>query len=481
MTETLRPLVRNGTRVAPFLFLAAALVAIVRWQTEHPLPLWWDEANYANFAINDHRFFRSGGFVRVAKALVFEDPVRPPAYRAMALPVTMFIEPTLPLLRGIALFWAAVAGWVLFVAWRRVVDPPAALFLVALSFLTPSVIISVGWFGTEYPLLVATALLMAALIPRPSFPTLTAAIALGLLSKSTFLLVAFFPLLVAMVRAWRGRRRDLVPLAGGSLLGAVIAAGWWMWHLRPALAYAQYGRTFPREATDSIAAKLRVLFVTGIGPGVALALLLLIVGARHRHRLAVAASVPLLAVGFTSPVFVPRHFSPSLLPLPLVGGDGLRSRLAPIATVAAAIQAAVLVAAPLLLLPRVEQTDWGVLQPHIQARNPRISYLGGWSSLSPPEVRYAWLSRGANAEVRWLWNAEEPPIEWNKTMKNALASDAVFVVSPQARASRPFTQRDNTHNAELITRLEQSGRFGPPVAIPIGQRELATVVLFVRK
>lgn len=483
----------NGALAAPFFVFALSLIAILRWQSEHPLPIRWDEANYVNYAIEDHRFFQQGGVVRVIKALLFEDPHRPPAYRALALPVTMFVTPTLPLLRGIALFWSGLAALMLFVTWRRVVDVAAAAMLAAMSFATPAVMISAGWFGTEYPLFLATALLMAALIPRPSFVTLMLAVALGLLSKSTFLVIAFAPLLVAAVIAWRERRRDLLPLAFGSLAGALIASGWWLWHLRPALEYAQYGRTFPRVAalTDSVTAKLWILTMTGIGPGVLIALVVLIFrgvrasglhpGGNAPRWIAAAASLPLLLLGLTSPVFVPRHFSPALLPLPFIGASGLARRVRVIAIVAVLAQALFLAVFLHPLLPRVDQTDWGVLRPHVGTANPTIAFLGGWSSLSPPEVRYAWLSRGGDADVQLLWDAERPAIDWKATLERAFASDAVFVVSPEARTADEFTRRDNAHNAELIARLRQSGRFHEPVLLPIGDRDRAQVLLFKNK
>jgi hypothetical protein len=286
----------------------------------------------------------------------------------------------------------------------------------------------------------------------------------------------------------------VLPLAFGTLAGALIASGWWIWHLRPALEYAQYGRTFPRVAalTDSVTAKLSILTITGIGPGVLIALIVLIprgVQASGLHpggRLkactprwtAAAASLPLLLLGLTSPVFVPRHFSPALLPLPFLGASGRPRFLAIVAVLAQALFLAVFLHP---LLPRVDQTDWSMLRRHLPASNPKITFLGGWSSLSPPEVRYAWLSRGGDADVQLLWDAERPPIDWKITVDRAFASDAVFVVSPDARAAEEFTRRDNAHNGELIARLRQSGRFEEPVTIAIGDRDRAQVLLFRNK
>ncbi len=475
--------------MAPFLFLAAAVVGVLRWQAAHPLPMRWDEANYVNFAIADHRFFATGGLMRVVKALVFEDPVRPPAYRALALPVTMFVEPTMPLLRAISLIGTAIAAWLLYLAWRRVTTPFPAATMVALTFLTPAVLVSAGWFGTEYPLFIAVALLMLALIPRPSFLPLMLSVALGLLSKSTFFMIAGAPLAMAAMFAWHDRnRRDFLTLAGGSLAGAVIASGWWIWHVQPALAFAQYGRIFPREATDSIVEKLRELVVPGFGAAMFVAMLLLVVasirtsGTRARW-LAAAASLPLIAFAFFSPAFTARHLSPALLTLPMLALPVLekRSRLAMIALGIAALQAIALVVAPLRVLPHVEQTDFAVLRTLIPGPRPKIAYLGGWSSLSPPEVRHAWVRNGQDAEVGWLWNCEDPPIDWQKVMATALDADSVFVVAPEASSREAFTQCDNAHNREFIERINASGRFATPVRVPIGNRERAEVLVFAKR
>lgn len=490
MIQPDRPSPRNGALAAPLLVFALSLVAVLRWHAAHPLPIYWDEANYANFAIADHRFFQSGGVVRVVKALLFEDPARPPAYRAMALPVTMFVEPTVGLLRGIALAWSAVAAFLLFIAWRRVTSTFAAAMLAAMAFAAPAVIQSAGWFATEFALFVAIGLLMVALIPRPSFFPLAAAIALGLLSKTTFVAIGFPALAVAAWFAWRSReRRDLVTLIGGSIAGAVIASGWWIWHLREALEYAAYGRNFQRVLTGSFANRLRVLFSDGLGIPLSIALVLLIVAAVRlpapRARwIAAAGAVPLIVIGFLSPTFVARHIAGTLLLVPFVlavAAFEKRSRLVLAAVALIVVQAVILAAAPLRMLPHVDQTDWSVLRPLIPGDKPAITFLGGGSSLSPPELRYAWMSRGADANVTWLWRFEEGAIDWNRVVQRASASDAVLVVSPDSPAGDANDVRDNVHNRELIARLRQLPQFAPPVQVPIGTRKRAELLVFVKR
>jgi hypothetical protein len=110
--------------------------------------------------------------------------------------------------------------------------------------------------------------------------------------------------------------------------------------------------------------------------------------------------------------------------------------------------------------------------------------LGGWPSLSPPEVRYGWTRDGGDASTVWLWRAEQRQIDWSGIMRDALAADAVLVVPPAASTNPDLTdyeRGDNRHNAELIRRLQSSGVFANPVPMRIGTHAKIDILVYVER
>lgn len=476
--------------VIALLIVAASLVAALRWTGTHPLPLWWDEAHYANQAIAD-RAAIGRGVVAGVKALLFDDPVRPPAYRALVLPFTVVEWPRLALLRAIALGTTFLAMLLVYRASR-------SALAAAMVFSMPAVLTSGAWFGTEYPLFLAIGLLLAGLVPRTSPLLIAPAVALGLLSKTTFVVIAG-PALLAAVLFARRDRRELAKLVIAAACGAAVSAGWWVWHLLPALRFAQLGRTFMRAslgsplALETLGEKVRIFAFEAVG--IVLLMALVAVAAhgwsREQRRTAaigLAASLPLLLLAFASNVFVPRHFAPAFLPMAVVIAVSLE-RVRPAVRVAISVLALIQIVAVAAnterYLPRVEQTDWRILRRFVTEERPHVAFLGGWPGLTPPELRYAWTRDGAEADTEWLWRFEDGAIDWEKVMHSALASDAVLVVPPGAIPPRDprlavDERTDNRHNAEFMAKLAVSGVFSPPVRLRAGQRHPVDLLLYRR-
>jgi hypothetical protein len=475
------------------LIVLLATLAAVRWTAAHPSPLWWDEANYFNQLFGDRAAFDRDGVIGVLKSLLFADPARPPAYRMLALPLalplTMASLPSLAALRVLALVVTLGAMALLARAARAVATLPSALLAASFVLAMPGVLTSGAWFGTEYPLFLAIALLLAALL-RHSPLGLAAAVALGLLSKTTFALIAGPALLAALLlaREWRERRNLLIPSAAGALVASI----WWGWNAVPALRFGQLGRTFERASLGDVFSvvtalqKVRIFLEEGLGYGVAIALVLGVAvlllrrepwtpSQRRALLIAVAASVPILVLLAFSPVFVARHFAPALLPLAIPLALLLDRVPPPVRLTAVALallQIVAFAAMPTRFLPQVEQTDWARLRAIVPGPSPHIVFLGGWGSLSPPEIRYGWTRDGHDATVRWLWRFEDRTIDWPHVESEALASDAVLVVPPGTPGP------DNPHNAELLRRLEASHRFGAPIPFTIGTRAPIEVLVY---
>ena len=475
------------------------------WYRDHPLPLYWDEAAYINQALDDRDTLLDRGILATIKALLFNDPIRPPAYRAIALPVVACLPPSVFLLRAVALTAVILAFGVVARTAGESTSPASGLLASSIAFAAPAIAIHSTWYGTEFALIAGMALLLLAVVQRVRPVLLAAAVALGLLSKASFLILSAPVLLVTLIVSWR-ERREILRLIGATAAGTAIAFGWWFWHFRAALEFAQLGRTFRRAAfaeplsASALGAKLNDLVRSSWGIGVTFAVIVLITVAVVRVRndspqarrafwIGVAAFVPLLGLAFLSPVFVGRHYAASLLGLAVILALGIEA-LAPglrIAVAAAVLaQTLFLSATHERSLRRVEQTDWTRLRELVPADSPRIAFLGGWPSLSPPEIRFGWRIAGRQAAVEWLWRFEDGSIDWQRVMARVEQSDAVLVVPPGARhrVSRPLgidENIDNRHNSELIRRLMRSGAFDAPLPFRIGREEPITLLVFRKR
>src|SRR5688572_9525449 len=239
--------IERSIRAASLAIALLATVAVVRWTRAHPFPLWWDEANYFKQVVDDRRAFLDGGIAAGLKSLLFADNVRPPGYRAIAAPVAAITLRGLALLRTIAFSVTIAAFLLLWRGCRMVASESSSFLATAMVFSIPEILTSGAWFGTEYPLLFAIALLLYSLI-RHAPVGVAAAVVLGLLSKTSFLLIGGPVLLTAMITS--RNRKETQTLLVASVCGTLIAAGWWCWDPVDALRFAQLGRTFERVSFE---------------------------------------------------------------------------------------------------------------------------------------------------------------------------------------------------------------------------------------
>jgi len=449
----------------------ASVVAAIRWSLLHPLPLYWDEANYINQSIIDHRLFQSGGVIRLLKQLLFSDPERPPAYRAIAVGATLFSTPTLLKLRMVSLALSVTAMVVLWNGMRAVSSPVNAAVAAAAVFSMPGILFGAAWYGTEFPLYLAIALLIDSLLRERPFE-LALAIAIGSLAKTTFFLIGV-PTIFTATFVDRKPRLFFYAIAG-----SLIAAPWWAIRWRSALEYARYGATGARWAVTRGLADRAVTFVGGFGILTFVASLLLLEPSWRAWRtqrrailISLAGSLPLPMAAAISPVFVARHFAPAFLPLAvlLAIGASVSHWRENVALALVCVQTISLAAFVSVLFPSSEPIDWSWLRSTISKRKPVISFIGLLPGLSPPEIRYAWLREGDDADVSWLWAPENQRIDWPRVMDLALTSDIVLVVPPfEVTQMSEIDQRDNVFNGELITRLEASNAFEAPQVKELG-------------
>jgi hypothetical protein len=450
--------------------VAVALVAaaMLIWNARHPRPIVWDEANYEAQTIRDVELFRGGGVTRLLKAFIFEDVERPPAYRVFAFPFTFF-GASLQGLRVLSIGFFILTCTLLYLA------APRGVLLFALS---PGVIAAFEWFGTDYPLLLACALLLLALArPRWDFWLTTLGVALGLLSKTSFLIFAAALLGARLIiEPWVIKRRVLI--AGA--IGAALAAPWWWWNAAPALTFANWSRVFPRLAVgrNALLVNLEHLLFGAIGLPAAIAIVVLLWRRQRCHAaipaLAAAAALPLLAL--FSPWLHERHMAPATAALAFaVGCLAAEGRRVIAALALLGVQLLLILAGlvadpsrwpmPLAMIAaavmRKDNADWSFLRPY-----ERVSFFGLAPSLSPPELSIPRVRAHEKAYVEWLWRMEDGPIDWARIEEKVRASDAVLVPDPSTVHASPLqglSSRDlaihNEHDARFVALVRGTGLF----------------------
>src|SRR2546422_1070377 len=83
----------RGDQIAWCVLMAAAcallFVCLSTWIIRNPHPRHWDNAEYLCETYRDAQAFHTGGWRGLGHSLVALDPQRPPAYRLLALPMTL--------------------------------------------------------------------------------------------------------------------------------------------------------------------------------------------------------------------------------------------------------------------------------------------------------------------------------------------------------------------------------------------------------
>ena len=233
------------------------ILAATRWILAHPFGIHWDEAYYFNEALSDIHKLHSGSLRQLASILIGGDPFRPPAYRLFALPFLALFGFDTAIPRFVTLAcWLATAGFI-YLTSRRISTPIAAALAVLVFCLAPEVLSASTFFSTEGPLFLAVSAMLYFLLPywsdgsgRERWVGLGLALGLGLLSKITFILIAFPILLVTFIRH---RPKPLIiqslsPILKSSALALIVAAPWWLKNIGPAVGYSGMARQQPRES-----------------------------------------------------------------------------------------------------------------------------------------------------------------------------------------------------------------------------------------
>lgn len=529
------------------LLLLALVVAAVRWMLDHPYGIHWDEALYFNNLLRDLHNLHSGSLRQFGSIFIGGDVRRPPANLLLALPfvATFGFHTVIPRLVTLACW--AVSGWLVYLTTRRMTGQAAAALAVLIFCLSPEVVSASIFFSTEGPFFIATAAMLyfasfywSGEAQRPRvWIGLGAAIGLGLLAKSSFLLIAFPVVAVTMALFLRRNRWSLSAwssLVKVGIFAFAVAAPWWIKNLGPALAYTKFAREQPRNSlgAPSLTVWAKWFFtvvVSLIGP--ALAVLIGVVAILAFRRLVLKkeisrdpvyrpalltcgfALLPLLALQLSGTNHLLRYLCPALIPFAIGVGilaeasGWIRSRRAlVISGTLAAAQLLMLVAPvafpnqqpvdpgfyngglPWRIMVRFEQWNWKPLREISQScglERPKIAFLGMGRPLNPPQILYPWFLEGGSPSDRtrfyeplWLYRYEQGPFDWNQVMGSAELSDIVLTAPDFVGQATDRQNLDNEHNREFADQLAKDPLFQRPIHLQMGRFEPLEVLVFVK-
>jgi 4-amino-4-deoxy-L-arabinose transferase-like glycosyltransferase len=446
-------------------FAAASVVVVIlaaiRWSLAHPYGIHWDEGSYINEVRIDLQRLQIGRLMSLARSLLMESNFRPPAYRILALP---FLAPfgyhtTLARLSSMACF--GLSAVFIYLTVRRIGSRIAGAFAVLVFALSPEVIAATIFFSTEGPMYLAISAMLYFIfvywteeVSRSrTWILLGLAIGLGLLSKTSFVLIAFPPLAFVLFENFRKHRgiRGFAPIINAGVLGGLIAAPWWLVHFRDAMWYAKFARSTPRNSLGPhsltmFTGWIWTVFLGLIGPCIGTLIVLVALAwvqkaiiekgvtpdplRRSAILLCACAGVPLVLVQLTSTNNLLRYLTPAVIPLAiavglLVGSVGWVTSKA-MQTVAGLLfctQLGMIVypvvfpnnqivdmgfvngAVPWRVMSRFDQWDWKPLREisnSCNLENPKISFLGAARPFYPPQIEYPWIAAATSTRQRNL-------------------------------------------------------------------------------
>jgi len=523
------------------LLVVLILVSATRWILDHPYGIHWDEALYFNDALWDIHNLHSGSLHQLGAILLGGDTYRPPAFRVLALPFFALFGFHTATARFVTLgFWLASACFI-YLTTRRLASPVAAALAVLVFCLSPEVVSASIFFSTEGPLFLATSAMLYFLSVywdddlehQRGWIGLGCAIALGFLSKASFILIAAPVLAFTFVSV---RRKPLSSSATNSFFKAgalafIIAGPWWIKNFGPAVRYTKFARDQYRNSLGAPSLVTWAHWITTvvlalIGPALSILIGLVVLASLRTivikkrltldpvHRTALLACgcaiLPLVVIQLSGTNHLLRYLCPTVIPLAIAVGvladatGWVRSRAALALSGSFAIVQLLMIVTPVLfpnthpvdpgyfngglpwrIMVRFDQWDWKPLRVVTQncgLAKPKISYLGMGRPFNSPQILYPWLVEGAaTPELVWLWRYEQGPVDWERVMNSISDSDLVLTAPDFVGQVTDRQDLDNRYNREFAERLAGDPRFQGPIRLEMGRFEPVEVLVFLKK
>ena len=520
--------------------LLVIMAAAIRWSLAHPYGAHWDEAAYLDQVAIDTQRLQAGMLLKLGGRLLMKCWGRPPAYRLLAVPVLAVFGFHTATARLVTLACFALTAWFIYMATKRIASQVAGAFAALVFCLAPQVVSASIWFSSEGPLYLATSAMLYYLFVswtdtserRRNWIGLGLAVGLGLLSKSSFVLIGLpvlaFGLVVDRWRPLGASTSSALRKAG--ILALLVAGPWWALNIKSSIAYAGYARDFVRHSlgSPSPATWMRwfgIVLEGLLGYGLSILIVLVVIvfvrkvivtgesSLNGLQKLAfgacVCAGLPIVLAQLSGTNHLLRHITPAVIPLAIVIGmlaDTIEwTRSAAAITVSSVLFCAqlLMIVAPVLfpnkhlvdsglvngslpwrIMVRSDQWDWGSVKnigDNCGVDDPKISYLGEGRAFNESQIDYPWAAKGLSTDVEWLWQYEDGPLDWEKVMNAVGQSDIVITAPGYVGQVSNSEDLDNQHNSELAERLIRDPRFREPVRLRMGRFGPVEVLLFLNK
>lgn len=527
-----------------FVTLIVIMAAAIRWSLDHPFGVHWDETQYLNEVAIDAQRLQAGFLLKCMGRILLKSWGRPPAYRLFAVPVLALFGFHTATARLVTLSCFALTAWFIYLATKRIANQVAGAFAVLVFCLAPQVISASIWFSSEGPLYLATSAMLYYLFASWTDPSersrnwigLGLAVGLGLLSKTSFVLIGLPVLAFAfVVDIWKSRSKRpdgsiLSSLLKAGALALLVAGPWWVMNIKASIAYAGYARGFVRNSLGSpspttwmrwLGTVLESLLGYGLSILIALVVIIFVrkVIVRKERILSTlqklafgacaCAGLPIVLAQLSGTNQLLRHITPAVIALSIVvgvlaDGTGWTRSIAGIAISGVMFCAQLLMILTPVLVPNKHPVDAGLVNGSLPWRimvrsdqwdwspvkklgdscgvdDPKISYLGDGRAFNQPQIEYPWAVKGLSTEVEWLWRYEDGPLDWQKVMNASEQSDIVVTAPGYIGQISNSEDLDNQHNSELAERLSQDPRFRSPIRFRVGRFQPVEVLLFLNK
>lgn len=531
--------VRSEGLYWPLLALGTVIlitVASLIWSHEHPFGFNWDESVYLDEMQMDVGSFHSHGITGLVKTWLLDDPVRPPAYRIFAFPFALVLGPSPLVLRFVAILFHLMTLSLVYLGVWRVGSRAAAAVSVILLALCPDFIFFGSVFYNEYALYLAIAGMCYCTLRSWNQPVgsvvncfgLGIFLGIGALAKASFpvLAVCFLGIVVLLGLCKRIAGPSPQFLLNACVVGALVAAPWWLLNFRSGLNYIQYAANFSRDSVGSPGIRSSVHYLLrflqeGLGLPIGCLCIVLVIAAfihyfRARSPQAAGSSswamiclllapLPVVLAPLGTHNQVMYHTSPALVLLAagfalLAKNEGWLS--SPIRLVVVTV--VVIAQLALTLIPVVyrqeypgqrfawttlgqwEQWDWnqfrGLLRSH-GLKQPSIAFLGVLGPLNPPQIQYPWLTHHEHSpSVTLLWRLENGTPEMPSLIAAADTNDVVFTVPDLTTATSGIeNSQDNQYNTGFANQMSNNPQFEAPLHLHMGRFHPVDVWVFIRK
>jgi 4-amino-4-deoxy-L-arabinose transferase-like glycosyltransferase len=529
-------------------FAAATVMVILAaglsWSLAHPYGIYWDEAEYFSQAATDLQRLHSLELLRLGGRMLVTSSGRPPAYRLLVLPFLAPFSFQTTIARLASLVWFGFSSWFIYLATRRIGSQVAGAIAVLIFCLSPEVVAASICFGTEGPLYLATSAMMYYLFEcwggvgdRPAnWVGLGLALGLGFLSKASFIAIAIPILVFWLVISYWGRLGvpSIFSQLKSSAVALLVAGPWWLLHIKDAIAFARYARTYDRHSVGPPSILTWTRWLNSVvqcllGHAVSILIAAIIIAAVIRiiqkkgifldplqkaaMGACLCAAIPIVVVQLSGTNHLLRHISPAMIPLAIGAGiladkiewTGSRvpltffailfcAQLLMIVTPAAfpnkhfVDKGFVTGTVPWRVMARVDQWNWKPMRTiadNCGLETPTISYLGNGPTFNAPQIEYPWAPFTSNflarANVVWLWRYEDGTLDWQKVMDAASTYDFVLTAPQYAGDIKDRQDLDNRFNAEFADRLSHDSRFAGPIRLEMGRFGPVEVTVFMKK